>query len=55
MSWLCFFGFHKWIYNSETERYCSKCGHKEIFIEGGPVSGMADDSYWKTVKKQPQK
>lgn len=60
--------FHKWIYREgkiqniednsvyETQyRTCQKCGKEEVFINEGPVSGMADYSYWKNIKKLSQK
>jgi len=43
-------GFHKWVYKSDYKRHCSICAQKEIYIQGSPVSGMADDSYWTKQK-----
>ena len=43
------FHFHSWIYKTSTERTCKKCGKQQVYINEGPVSGMADLEGWVDV------
>ena len=42
-------GFHFWKKTSRTERYCTFCLKKQIYIDHGPISGMADFAYWDDI------
>lgn len=49
MKFLCKLNIHNWNYNSKTERHCKYCHVKEMLIDEGPVTGMADFKYWYRV------